>query len=147
MSEEITLSTAGFEKIIKNLVLLEEEYPRILEQYYPVLTSGREEFLDRITQYVRKLNQVVQEITVREDASHEFPFVVLGSCVEMEDMEDSALYRYRIVCPSKRSLEQGCVSLVSPIGTALLLKKVNEEVSVETPGGVYRYRIRSVTLE
>lgn len=147
MPTGIVLSTPRFERIIENLVLLEEEYPQILEQYYPEYTREREDFLEWITGYIQKLNQAVQGISVKDGAPDGFPFAILGSQVEIEDMEDSTLSRYRIVCPSKRSLDQGCISLLSPIGRALLLKEENDVVAVETPGGIYRYRIRSITLD
>jgi transcription elongation factor GreA len=44
--------------------------------------------------------------------------------------------RYQLVGPMEADIDQGRLSIASPIGRALLGKEVGDEVHVKTPGGV-----------
>src|ERR1700739_4854889 len=57
-----------------------------------------------------------------------------GAWVLLET-EDGRQSRYRIVGPDEFDMAPGYISMDSPLGRALLRKRLDEEVTVETPGG------------
>ena len=63
---------------------------------------------------------------------------IFGAWVRLE-AEDGAESRYRIVGPDEFDMEPGYISMDSPLGRALLRKRLAEEVRVETPGGQRSY--------
>ena len=54
--------------------------------------------------------------------------------------------KYKIVSPHEIDLEAGKISLKSPIGAALMNKKVGEIAEVRVPSGTLRLRIESITF-
>jgi transcription elongation factor GreB len=69
--------------------------------------------------------------------------VFFGAWVLLE-AEDGARSRYRIVGPDEFDMAPGYISMDSPLGRALLRKRIDEEVVVETPGGARAYLIVSI---
>ena len=70
--------------------------------------------------------------------------VKLGAFVELEDMDNGKLVTYRLVGPDESDLEQGKISVTSPVARAIVGKEVGDEVQVQTPGGVRNYEISDV---
>ncbi len=60
--------------------------------------------------------------------------VFFGAWVVLE-AEDGAESRYRVVGPDEFDREPGYISMDSPLGRALLGKKLDDEFTVELPGG------------
>jgi transcription elongation factor GreA len=55
--------------------------------------------------------------------------------------------KFEIVSPHEMNLEAGKISLKSPIGAALMGRKVGETVEAQVPSGILRLRIESITLD
>ena len=55
--------------------------------------------------------------------------------------------KFEIVSPHEMKLETGKISLKSPIGAALMGRKVGETVEAVTPSGVLQLRIESITFD
>jgi transcription elongation factor GreA len=55
--------------------------------------------------------------------------------------------KFEIVSPHEMNLEAGNISLKSPIGAALMGKKVGEIAEAQTPSGILRLRIERITLD
>ena len=55
--------------------------------------------------------------------------------------------KFEIVSPHEMNLEAGKISLKSPIGAALMGKRVGEIAEAQTPSGILRLRIESITLD
>lgn len=50
----------------------------------------------------------------------EFPFVCLNSVVEIEDVEQTEIFNYRLIEPETINNETDCITMLSPIGKAFL---------------------------
>lgn len=55
--------------------------------------------------------------------------------------------KFEIVSPHEMNLEAGKISLKSPIGAALMGKKVGEIAEAHVPSGTLRLRIESITFD
>ena len=67
-----------------------------------------------------------------------------GSRVRLLDLDDGARLDYTLMAGDAIDLDAGQVSLVSPVGQALLGRMEGEEVIVRTPVGRRRLRVLSV---
>jgi transcription elongation factor GreB len=72
--------------------------------------------------------------------------VFFGAWVTVED-EAGSRRRHRIVGPDEFDREPGYVSMDSPLGRALLGKRVADEVEVGLPGGVQRLSVTAIDYE
>ncbi len=71
--------------------------------------------------------------------------VCLLSQVEFTNLSTNARMKFEIVSPHEMDLEAGKISLKSPIGAALMGKKVGEIAEAQVPSGTLRLRIDSIT--
>ena len=69
----------------------------------------------------------------------------LGSVVVVLDTKRDEEITYHLVTTEEADAPNGKVSTTSPIGRALLGKKVGDEVKVQSPGGIKELEILKVT--
>ncbi len=100
-------------------------------------TISRIRFLQKILEYSR----VIDPDNLPKDR------VSLLSRVEFTNLSTNARMRFEIVSPHEMDLEAGKISLNSPIGAALMGKKVGEIAEAQVPSGTLRLRIESITLD
>ena len=65
--------------------------------------------------------------------------------VAMTNMGNNAQMSYTIVNPHEANLREGKISIKSPIGQALLHKRVGDVVEVQVPAGILKLRIENIS--
>lgn len=68
----------------------------------------------------------------------------MESTVEFEDLGTGEVEDYTITFPDRANVERKRISILAPIGTALLGCRVGDIVNWSTPGGIRRLRVRRV---
>lgn len=99
-------------------------------------TISRIRFLQRILEHARVINP---DVLPKDRVS-------LLSQVEFTNLATNVRMKFEIVSPHEMDLEAGKISLKSPIGAALMGKKVGEIAEAQVPSGILRLRIESITL-
>lgn len=79
-------------------------------------------------------------------SSHNIPaeIVTMGVWVRVRDMDSHADSSYTLVYPQDEDLEQGRLSVLSPLGMALIGRCANETLDWPAPGGPGRLKIMAV---
>ena len=72
--------------------------------------------------------------------------VTFGAKVNIVDEENDQETNYQIVGPYEANLEEGLISVASPIAKALIGKEKGMSVSVTTPSGTKNYEILSIEV-
>jgi transcription elongation factor GreA len=67
--------------------------------------------------------------------------VVFGSRVLLENLETGQDVEYQLVGPDESDVENGRISIVSPLGRAILGKKPGDELVIDVPGGKRSYEL------
>ena len=151
------MSQEGYDKLVAELRQLENvELPKVKEaiaeardkgdlsenfEYHAAKREqarllGRIRFKQRVLEFAR----VIDTSKLASDA------VVLLSKVEMTNLNSNARMTYTLVSPHEANLREGKISIKSPIGQALLHKKVGDVVEVRVPAGLQRLRIESIAI-
>ncbi len=99
-------------------------------------TRDREHFLDLRDELEQA--RVVSEDEVTSDV------VTLQSQVRVRDHETGVASDYTVVTPAQADVKSGHVSVLAPLGTALLGYREGDEVEWQMPGGFRRLRIERV---
>jgi transcription elongation factor GreB len=100
--------------------------------------------LREIDRRVRFLSKRLDEITVVSEPPSDPDRVFFGAYVTVED-EDGAEKTYRIVGADESDLEQGFISIDSPVARALLGRRRGDEVTARVPRGEVTYTIVAVS--
>ncbi|HHV35265.1 MAG TPA: GreA/GreB family elongation factor [Syntrophomonadaceae bacterium] len=144
VSKTYKFSKATFENLVKHLLDIEEGKNQLLNEYFPEPNEERRDFEKLFDDYVIKVDNLVRNASISEEEHDVFPFVTIGSRVEVEDAESNEPYKFRIVTPYESTIENGDISYLSPMGKSLLLKKAGEKTEVNAPGGTYCYKIKAI---
>lgn len=70
--------------------------------------------------------------------------VIFGATVTLGDMDNKKNLIYQIVGTEEADVENGKISISSPLARALLGKKIDDTVEVYSPGGSREYEIENI---
>ena len=96
---------------------------------------------------IRFLQKVLEHSRVIDPAALPKERVCLLSRVEFTNLSTGTRMKFEIVSPHEMDLEAGKISLKSPIGAALMGKKVGETAEAHTPSGILHLRIENITFD
>ena len=70
--------------------------------------------------------------------------VIFGSTVTVKDLETEKKIKYKLVGQDEADISKNCIYFKSPIGKALIGKKLEDMLSVNTPSGERTFEILKV---
>ena len=99
----------------------------------------------QIEMRIMELETKLRNVKIIDEDEIETKTVQVGNVVQVLDVEFDEKVEYKIVGSTEADVTENKISNESPIGSALLGKKKNEIVDVETPGGVLQFKILKIT--
>ncbi|MCB0167560.1 MAG: nucleoside diphosphate kinase regulator [Anaerolineae bacterium] len=73
--------------------------------------------------------------------------ITMNSTVCLVDLETGEEMVYTLVFPNEADIEQNRISILAPIGTALLGYKVGDTVEWQVPGGLSRLSVKGILYQ
>lgn len=127
-------------EIVNNhpLSISTEDHSRLRLLVNSLSSSSRSETL-------RTLREELDRATVLDPKAMPSDVVRMNDRVEIEDLGTGEIEEYTLVFPDRANVEQRRLSVLAPIGTAVLGFAAGDEVNWNTPGGVRRLKIRRVS--
>jgi transcription elongation factor GreA len=130
----------------KQVPLTKEGLSKIQQELEHLQTVRRAEVAQRIHDAKELVG--AQNAPEYEDARSEQAFVE-GRILTLENIIQNAViieatHDHHIVGSAEADPKEGRISNESPVGTALLGKRVGDEVQVKAPAGVLRWTIESI---
>ena len=155
MAEPIVLTPAGHDRIEKELERLKtverrEVAERIRDSKQFGEYSENAEYEDaKIEQAfvegrITALRRILQIARVIEPDEIPTDVIGIGSIVTVKDMKHKDEWEFTLVSPFESDPDQDRISDESPIGNALLGKKVGDVVDVSIPDGHIKYKILGI---
>ncbi len=152
MREAVPITLKGYQALKKELEILKSiERPKNINAIEEARAHGdlsenaefeaakeKQAFLEnRINELAQKLAHanVIDPATVPKDK------VVFGCSVLLESIDTGQEVTYQLVGPDESDINQGLISVTSPLGKAMLGKTPGEEVTLQAPGGKRRYEL------
>ena len=150
------MSQEGYDKLVAELRELEAQVPKVkdaiaearaqgdLSENYEYRAAKREQakLLSRIRfkQRVLEFARVIDTKRLKADT------VGLLTKVKMTNLNTQARMAYTLVSPHESNLQEMKLSIKSPIGQALVGRKVGDVVEVKVPVGTLKLRIDDIQL-
>ena len=152
------LSKQRFDELLSELnYLIDVVYPQVRENVAETSAQGdRSEnagyrearrIQAKTISRIRFLQRVLENSRVIDPAVLPKDRVCLLSTVEFTNLATNTRMKFQIVSPHEMNLEAGKISLKSPIGAALMGKKVGDIAEAQVPSGTLRLRIDNITLD
>ena len=151
----VPMTKDGFERLEKELKELREvRRPEVVTRLHEAqeLSSGQNnaEFEDAkneqafIEGRILTLERTIQNATlIDEETAHHANRVLLGSTVKLET-DDGKEMEYTIVGGAEARPTKGLISNESPVGQALLGKRVGDQVQLQVPKGLLKLTVRQI---
>lgn len=93
---------------------------------------------------IEELEAILKNVEVVADDDVEVDKVNVGCTVTVLDVEENEEVVYKIVGSTEADSLKGKISNESPVGRALIGAVVGAVISVETPGGVFDYKVLAI---
>ena len=70
--------------------------------------------------------------------------IVFGCQVTLSDTDSGEIKAFRLLGPDETDVNNGIISVSSPLGKALIGKELDDVVEVKTPGGLKEYEVTKI---
>ena len=151
--EKLPMLAEGYERLIAELRVLREERPLIVDAIEEARAHGdlsenaeyhaAKERQGQVEMSIADLedkvsrSQIVDPVTLVSDK------IIFGATVTLLDDDDKPV-KYQIVGPYEADAKVGRISYASPLGRALIGRKVKEEIEVTVPAGDRSYLVKKI---
>ncbi len=95
-------------------------------------------------EHLHDLTEELERAVVIDDDSTPHDLVTINSIVGVEDLLTGKCHAYTLVFPAEADIASGRISVLAPLGTALLGYREGDELRWKMPGGTRHLRVRSV---
>lgn len=155
MSDSVPMTAEGHQRLQEELKhLVRVERPKVVQDIAEARSHGdlsenaeydaakdRQGFIEgRIKELNHKIAtaQVIDPTTIKSDK------IVFGAKVTLFDVDTEKEVTYQIVGEDEADIKVGKISIVSPVGKALIGHSVDEEVNIVVPSGVKVYEVTDI---
>lgn len=93
---------------------------------------------------IEELEKILKNAEVIDEDEIDKEKISIGCKVKVRDMSEKEDVVYRIVGSTEANSLKGKISNESPVGKALIGLKVGQTAAVETPAGVFKYKVLEI---
>ena len=111
------------------------------------LLLGTRQWSSRDKAHLQALEEELDKAHTVESREIPGDVVTMRSQVRVRDMKSGTEMDISVVFPSEADSEQGKISVLAPIGTALLGYRVGDVVEWKVPGGLRRLKVERILYQ
>ena len=152
---EIRLTKAGYNDMTKQLSQLQQQRVKLVDDIQRAAADGdvREnapleaarENQSMVVSKILEIEATLKYALILDESGEPTNRVTIGSKVKLTEVASERTIDYQLVEPNEASPLSGKISIVSPVGAAILGRRAGEEVTVKTPRGQQVYKIDTTT--
>jgi transcription elongation factor GreA len=151
--EKVPMLAEGYERIAADLKVLRAERPKIVDAIEEARAHGdlsenaeyhaAKERQGQVEAQIADLEDRISRAQIIDPASLSGDRIVFGATVTLLDENDKPV-KYQIVGQTEADAKVGRISYNSPLGRALITKKVGDEIEVTVPSGDKFYLVKKI---
>ena len=151
--EKLPMLAEGYEKLTAELKALREERPRIVDAIEEARAHGdlsenaeyhaAKERQGQVEASIADLEDKVSRAQIIDPTTLSGDKVIFGATVTLLDDDDKPV-KYQIVGPYEADAKNGRISYASPLGRALIGRRVDDEIEVTVPAGDRSYLVQQI---
>ncbi len=153
--EKVYMSKDGFEKLKKELDTMKSEKRAEIQE--AIATARAHGDLKENAEYhaareaqglleakIRQLDDKLARTEIVDSSNIPTDAIHFGAKIEIEDLDTGDIENYELVGAGDDDPINGKILVSSPFAQALLEHKVNDDVEVNAPAGILRYKILKI---
>ncbi len=156
--EDIFLTQKGYDELQERLdyltsqgraemsekIKVAREYGDLSENAEYDAAKNEQAFME---QEIKEIAEKLRNAKIIDESNLDSKTVSIGSIVKLLDVEFDEKVEIKLVGSSEADILNNKISNESPIGQALIGKKKGAVVEVNTPSGVLKYKIISISID
>lgn len=112
-----------------------------------LIELARDTGADSHRQYLDRLEDELERAEVVAPNDIPRDVVTMRSRVRLKDLDSGKKMIYSLVFPSEADIDEGRISVLAPVGTAMIGHKVGNVIEWEVPSGMRRLRVEEVLYQ
>ncbi|MCL4836705.1 MAG: nucleoside diphosphate kinase regulator [Thermoanaerobaculia bacterium] len=96
---------------------------------------------------MRDLARELRRATVVPAVEIPADVITMNSTARLVDLDDGAAHLYTVVYPQDANFSEGKISVLAPVGAAMLGYRVGDEIEWMVPAGLRRLRVEEVVYQ
>ncbi len=151
--EKLPMLAEGYERLIGELKALRDERPLIVDAIEEARAHGdlsenaeyhaAKERQGQVEMSIADLEDKVARAQIIDPATLSGDKIIFGATVTLLDDDDKPV-KYQIVGPYEADAKLGRISYNSPLGRALIGRRVEDEIEVTVPAGDRSYLVQKI---
>jgi len=155
MIDKMPITKEGLEKLRQELhTIITTDRPKNIKAIEEARSHGdlnenaeyhaakeRQSFLEA---KINELEMAISRSEVIEISNEPAENIIFGSTVELKNLVNNQTVTYQLVGPYESNPEDGKISIISPLGKALIGNEEGDYVKLKTPGGVQEFEILEI---
>lgn len=156
MIERMPISRRGYENITKELARLKKhDRPDVIKAIEVALEHGdlrenaeyhaAKERQGHIEGRIMELTDKISRAEVVDCSKVNCQRAIFGTVVTLLDLDNDEEVRYQLLGPEESDVKNGIISVMSPLGRAIVGKSVGDDVLAITPGGKREFEVVDIS--
>jgi transcription elongation factor GreA len=155
MIDKVPITKEGLEKLRQELhTIITTDRPKNIKAIEEARSHGdlnenaeyhaakeRQSFLEA---KINELEMAISRSEVIEISNEPAENIIFGSTVELKNLVNNQTVTYQLVGPYESNPEDGKISIISPLGKALIGNEEGDYVKLKTPGGVQEFEVLEI---
>ena len=117
------------------------------ERLTKLIEFTRERYNGSSREYLNKLEEELDRANVVEPKDVPPDVITMRSTVRLKDLNSGEEMVYWLAFPTEANFDEGKISILAPIGTALLGYKRGDVIEWEVPSGLRRLKVEEVLYQ
>jgi regulator of nucleoside diphosphate kinase len=128
--------------VMKNIYITDNDMRRLRE-----LIMVARQFKKEEERYLQELEAELNRATIIKSQDVPPDVITMNSEVHLRDLNTKEEITYTLVFPDQADASQGRVSILAPIGTALLGYSVGDVIEWKVPAGVAKLKVEKIIYQ
>lgn len=126
-----------------NIYITKPDHERLTK----LIEIAREREGDANRKYLDRLEEELERAEVVQQKDIPADVITMRSTVRLKDLDTSEEMTYQLTFPTEANFDEGKISVLAPIGTAMIGYRRGDVIEWEVPSGVRRLRVEEVLYQ
>jgi regulator of nucleoside diphosphate kinase len=126
-----------------NIYITKPDHERLTK----LIQIAREREGDANRKYLDSLEEELERAEVVQQKDIPPDVITMRSTVRLKDLDSSEEMTYQLTFPTEANFDEGKISVLAPIGTAMIGYRHRDVIEWEVPSGVRRLRVEDVLYQ
>jgi regulator of nucleoside diphosphate kinase len=112
-----------------------------------LIKFAEERWDKRVVQYLKELDEELDRAEIVKPEEIPTDVITMNSTFCLRDLDNGEDVVYTLVFPAKADSTNGKISILAPVGTAVLGSRVGDTVEWEVPAGLKRLEVKEIVYQ